>query len=212
MHAWVKTKTIILFGLAMTFGCMGLVACQEPPSRQRVEPEKVVVSMKIPPSSPAVKPAAESETEVIDPIAAPWDEPEDSKIPLFSSFALEPYSLTDKINPFIPLVQTRVSATIPVNKEEKKPTRTLTPLEKFDLSQIRLVAVVMAESGKIAMVEEASGKGYVVRVGTYIGKGGGTVVQILTDRIVINETITDFRGEEISHTREMKLHKQEIEG
>jgi Tfp pilus assembly protein PilP len=52
----------------------------------------------------------------------------------------------------------------------------------------------------------------VVRVGTYIGKDAGTVVQILKDRIVINETITDFRGEEISRTREMKLHKQEIEG
>ncbi|MDY0219554.1 MAG: pilus assembly protein PilP [Desulfobacterium sp.] len=208
MHAWIKIKTTFLFGVAMALGCMGLVACQEPPPRQEVEPRQVVVSMKVPPSPPAVEPVSEPEAEVVNFIAVPGDEPDLSS----TSFALEPYSPTDKINPFIPLVQTRPQTTIPVDKGEKKPTRALTPLEKFDLSQVRLVAVVLAESGKIAMIEEASGKGYVVRVGTYIGKDAGTVVQILKDRIVINETITDFRGEEISRTREMKLHKQEIEG
>lgn len=265
MHAWIKIKTTLMVGLAIVWGCMGLVACQEPPPKQQVELEQVIVSMKVPPSPPDVRP----EPEVVDlsdePGRSPVLQPEAPSIeksslhgtgstpgvvqvfaesreetapkqpvaassssasgaepssPLASeatnspssSFALEPYSPKDKINPFIPLVQTRPKTTIAVAKGEEKPTRTLTPLEKFDLSQIRLVAVVLAKSGKIAMVEEASGKGYVIRVGTYIGKDAGTVVQILTDRIVINETITDFRGEEILRTREMKLNKQEIEG
>jgi type IV pilus assembly protein PilP len=273
MHAWIKIKTILLFGLAMALGCMGLLACQEPPPRQKVEPKQEVVLMKIPPSPPAMKPEPQVVDPVVEPEHSPVLQPEppgiekpslaapgfipgqeqvsgvpieqmppvvassssvsgeepsppasevnvekpsplasEVKLPFSTSFALEPYSPTDKINPFIPLIQTQPKATIAVDKREKKPTRTLTPLEKFDLSQIRLVAVVLAQSGKIAMVEEASGKGYVVRLGTYIGKDAGTVVQILTDRIVINEIITDFKGEEISRTREMKLHKQEIEG
>ena len=276
MHAWIKIKTTLLFGIAMALVCIGLVACQEPPPRQKIETKPIVVSMKIPPSPSDVG----SESEVVDPIPLPGNEPHhapvlplgastaeklslsslelstgslpestsekeaspaqlrdknppetpavarslsesgaepahlepEAELPLSNSFALEPYSSMDKINPFTPLIQTQPKETIAVYKGEKKPTRTLTPLEKFDLSQIRLVAVLTAESGKIAMVEEASGKGYVVKIGTYIGKDSGTVVQILTDRIVINEIITDFKGEEVSRTREMKLHKQEIEG
>lgn len=206
MHAWIKLKTTLLFGLGIALGCMGFVACQEPSPKQKVEPEQMVISMKIPPLPTALASSASKSEE------EPFHLAIEAELPLFPSFALEPYSPADKINPFIPLIQASPKATIAKDKGEKKSTRTLTPLEKFDLSQIRLVAVVLAESGKIAMVEEASGKGYVVKVGTYVGKDSGKVVQILPDRIVIDETVTDLRGESISRTREMKIRKQEVEG
>jgi type IV pilus assembly protein PilP len=122
-----------------------------------------------------------------------------------------PYTSTGKIDPFRPLIQTQIKTVIAPDIDREKPTRVLTPLEKFDLSQIRLVAVVLAESGNVAMVEEATGKGYMVRIGTYIGKDGGAVEQILEDRVVIRETVKDFRGKAVPRIREMKLHKQMIE-
>ncbi len=122
------------------------------------------------------------------------------------------YSAKGKIDPFLPLIRTEEKAVAGTDVREKKPQRVLTPLEKLDLSQIRLVAVVLAESDNLAMVEETSGKGYVVRIGTYIGKNEGRVEKILKDRIVIKEVVKNFRGETVSHSREMKLHKQELEG
>lgn len=122
------------------------------------------------------------------------------------------YSAKGKIDPFMPLIRPEEKQAARVDAREKKPKRVLTPLEKLDLSQIRLVAVLLAESGNIAMVEEASGKGYVVRVGTYIGKHEGKVEKILKDRILIKEIVKNFRGVAVPRSREMKLHKQEIEG
>lgn len=144
-------------------------------------------------------------------VASPLSQPEAKSV---VSEPAEPpfYSSKGKIDPFLPLIRTEKKVAAGTDAREKKPQRVLTPLEKFDLSQIRLVAVVIAESGNIAMVEETSGKGYVVRIGTYMGKNDGRVEMILRDRIVIKEIVKNFRGDAVPRSREMKLHKQEIEG
>jgi type IV pilus assembly protein PilP len=75
------------------------------------------------------------------------------------------------------------------------------------LSQLKLVAVVMGENRKIAMVEEATGKGYEVKIGTYMGKNEGQVVDIQPDRIVVREMGMDFKGVVTERFQELKLHK-----
>ncbi len=144
-------------------------------------------------------------------VASPLSQPEEKPV---VSEPGEPkfYSSKGKTDPFMPLIRTEQKAVAGTAAREKKPQRVLTPLEKLDLSQIRLVAVVTAESGNLAMVEETSGKGYVVRIGTYIGKNSGRVEKILRDRIVIKEIVKNFRGDTVPRSSEMKLHKQEIEG
>lgn len=214
MHAWIKITTMSFPGAVLCLVALGLTSCQDPP-RQKVEPRPAVVSVKIPlePALPKVndKPAISKAESVAAPVLPSEPAPE-QPADLSNSFPLALYSSTGKIDPFRPLVETQAKTAIPVDAGPEKPTRVLTPLEKFDLSQIRLVAVVLAESGKVAMVEEASGKGYVVKIGTYIGKDGGAVEQILEDRIVIRETVKDFRGKAVLRIREMKLHKQVNEG
>ena len=64
-----------------------------------------------------------------------------------------------------------------------------TPLQKVDLSQLKLVGIIRASSGNKAMVEEASGRGYVIEKGTFIGINCGRVAQILKDRIIVNEPL-----------------------
>jgi type IV pilus assembly protein PilP len=117
------------------------------------------------------------------------------------------YDPTGKIDPFAPIFK----ETPPAEEEsaEKKiiRRRPLTPLEKIDLSQLKLVGVVRAESGNRAMVEDATGKGYVVTKGSYVGIYGGRVVEIEKDRAFIEEEVEDIFGK-ISVTRkELKLQK-----
>jgi hypothetical protein len=64
-----------------------------------------------------------------------------------------------------------------------------TPLQKVDLSQLKLSGIIRASSGHKAMVEEASGKGYVIEKGTFIGINCGRVAQILKDRIIVDEPL-----------------------
>jgi Tfp pilus assembly protein PilP len=66
-----------------------------------------------------------------------------------------------------------------------------TPLERVDVDQIRLVALV--DDGKVprALVEDAGGIGYVVRVGTPIGPRGGVVVAVEPGTIRIREPDAD---------------------
>ncbi|MBU8849937.1 MAG: pilus assembly protein PilP [Desulfobacterales bacterium] len=115
------------------------------------------------------------------------------------------YDSQNKIDPFKPLIQDKPEEIMPV--VDKGPQRILTPLEKMELSQIRLVAVIVMENKRIAMVEEANGKGYEVGIGTYIGKNRGKVSEIKNSSIVITELVKDFKGRLTEQVQEIKLHK-----
>lgn len=117
-----------------------------------------------------------------------------------------PYEPKSQLDPFMPLIQEKPAEPSEIRKSDK-PRRMLTPLEKMSLSQIKLVAVVMGEDLKLAMVEEATGKGYEVRIGTYMGKNEGQVVDIQSDRIIVREIVTDFKGVVTERFQEIKLHK-----
>ena len=110
-----------------------------------------------------------------------------------------------KVDPFQALVsekpktkKTRAKRTRP------KRTRPKTPLERLDLSQLRLTAIISTPSGRKALVEEASGKGYVIRKGTYIGVHEGQVIEIASDRIIVEEEIENAIGELMVNKRELR--------
>ena len=122
----------------------------------------------------------------------------------------EHYDSKGKIDPFKPLIQDKPEESRPVVDEG--PKRILTPLEKIELSQIRLVAVIIMKNKRIAMVEEANGKGYEVGIGTYIGKNQGKVSEIKDSSIVIKELVKDYKGRPKEQVQEIKLHKIDNEG
>jgi type IV pilus assembly protein PilP len=66
---------------------------------------------------------------------------------------------------------------------------------------------VRSHNGNAALVEDASGKGFIVKKGTYIGINSGSVVQIAKDRIVVEEEIETLLGELSLQKRELKLQK-----
>jgi type IV pilus assembly protein PilP len=119
-----------------------------------------------------------------------------------------PYNPVGKVDPFAPLYkeETEKKAQEVVVKP-KGPERPRTPLEKLDLGQLKLTAIVTSNGFKRALVEEASGKGYVVMVGTKIGLERGTIVEIAQERIVIEHQNEDDFGKATSQKRELKLQK-----
>lgn len=71
-----------------------------------------------------------------------------------------------------------------------------TPLETYQLGQLKLVGVVaQSESGYRAMVEDSAGLGYIITTGTPIGSSGGVVRSIEPRRVVIEESTRDFYGD-----------------
>lgn len=116
------------------------------------------------------------------------------------------YDPKERVDPFIPLLQEKEVVTPDM---DDKPKRMLTPLEKLSLSQIKLVAVIVMENRQLAMVEDATGKGYEVMIGTYMGKNSGQVSKINQSSLVVTEYVKDYKGIRQTQFQEIKLHKNE---
>lgn len=80
-----------------------------------------------------------------------------------------------------------------------------TALERYDLGQLKLTAVLGGMDEPTAVVENSVGKGFTVRRGTKIGLNGGEVIEVFPDKLVILETRTDFTGQERNRRVEMPL-------
>lgn len=120
--------------------------------------------------------------------------------------AVPAYDYGKRVDPFVPLIQKKDVSAVPA-EAKNTPKRILTPLEKLELSQIKLVAVVLMDDKQLAMVEESSGKGYEVTVGTYMGRNGGQVSAISRDRIVVKEYVKDYQGKRKERFQEIKFHQ-----
>ncbi len=57
--------------------------------------------------------------------------------------------------------------------------RARTDLQKLDLSQLTLTAIIKAKDRAWAMVRDKAGRGYILKKGTLIGKNGGVVDQVV---------------------------------
>jgi type IV pilus assembly protein PilP len=122
--------------------------------------------------------------------------------------SIEFYDPEGKIDPFAPLFQEEESSAFKFSKSYKKRRHGhLTPLEKVDLSQLKLLGIILAKSGNRALVADTSEKGYVVTVGTYIGMSSGRVVEIIRDRIIVEEEVENILGKISLRKRELKLQK-----
>ncbi|MBI4517130.1 MAG: pilus assembly protein PilP [Deltaproteobacteria bacterium] len=98
-----------------------------------------------------------------------------------------PYDPTGKRDPFRPFI---------IDVREASPNEPLTPLQRYDVGQLLVVAVLWEVSPPRAMVEDSIGMGYIVTVGTPIGRRSGVVKAIEPSRVVVEERVIDFYGQE----------------
>jgi Tfp pilus assembly protein PilP len=87
----------------------------------------------------------------------------------------------------------------------------LAPLERFELGQLKLVAIIWDFKEPTAMVEDSAGLGYVVKVGTPIGVNDGKVKTIRPNGVMIEEFVVDLYGAKKRHDVEMRLSVEKSE-
>ena len=67
------------------------------------------------------------------------------------------------------------------------PAAAATPLGRYEVEQLRIVAVITGLEDPVAMVEAPNGVGYSVRRGACIGKNGGVVAAIRSGEVIVTE-------------------------
>ena len=112
-----------------------------------------------------------------------------------------PKGKRDPFKPFISMAK--------IDKSKKKGPR-LTPLQKYKLSQLKLVGIIWGISRSVAMVEDSTTKGFILKRGTLVGENNGRVVKITKDRVIVQQKRIGSLGTEVKKIRvTLKLHKSE---
>ena len=106
------------------------------------------------------------------------------------------YDPTDKRDPFRSFVRS-------FDREEG----TETPLERFDLTQLTVTAIVWSTEDPRALIKDPAGKGYIVVVGTILGKNKGRIVAIEDNVVRVKETYVDALNRAATKNVEMRLRE-----
>jgi type IV pilus assembly protein PilP len=125
---------------------------------------------------------------------------------LLDSMNIKPftYETEGRPDPFMPFISEKVIQPIEVSDQEPEK---LTGMRQFEPGQLVLVAIMFTESNPMAMVEDSSHKGYIIRRGTKIGKSG-IVSDILPNHVIIKQLSYSMAREKKYKTVEMKLRKE----
>lgn len=178
---------------------------QQPAPPQEQQQASVSIEKRDAAALPPPTPSSDLEKAEVDSVVDPAED-----LAILGEKPEKPgYDPVGKVDPFkalfsdVPTSQASDDTAV-MKREKRKPG---TPLEMVDLSQLTLVGVVRSDDAARALVEEISGKGYIVREGTYMGVNSGKVVQILQDKIIVEEEIEDALGNISLQKRELKLQK-----
>lgn len=130
--------------------------------------------------------------------------------PIQQPVAVEPYvyMVEGRTDPFKPFISKK--ATTPVGRDPNEivdEKTELTGMQLFEPAQLTLVGVLMTGSDEVALVEDQTKKGYMLRRGNLIGKRG-VVSRIDKQQVVITEIAHTRSGKEISNTIVMRMKKE----
>lgn len=94
-------------------------------------------------------------------------------------------------------------------RPETRENEILTPLQRYELPQLRLAAVVLELKPPRAMLQDNSGMGYIVTPGTPIGRRRGVVKSIESRRLIVEEHVIDYYGREQTHQVVIEMPKED---
>ena len=115
----------------------------------------------------------------------------------------QPATVVGRRDPFRPIT---LNLRTNVSRREN-----LSPLERFELGQLKLVGIIWNIKNPTALVEDATGLGYTVKVGTPIGSNDGQVKTIGPDALLIEEEFIDFFGVKKKREVSMRLAVERLE-
>ena len=183
---------LFLMILFLSWGCGG----KEEPSKAPVVSKKIAVKKKA--QAPEKRETANTE--------AAAKKPEKAVVGQEAQATTRIYDPKQRINPFAQVFGAKKEDT---KEKVRKRTKRIpqTPLERISLDQLKLVAIIRASTGNRALVEDAMGKGYIIRNGTYIGLNSGMVTQINANSVIVEEEVENLRGDFVLQSTEIKLQK-----
>jgi len=138
--------------------------------------------------------AAENVTATIETGQSPEGEPEQA-LPPFE------YKLEGRPDPFTPFISAK-AASQKISSDEiiEEDIEELTGMRRFEPGQLTLVALMFSGNRRIAMVEDVTGRGYILTEGMPIGRRG-VVSRIDGEQVTIIE---------VAHTRAGRTRKNKI--
>lgn len=117
------------------------------------------------------------------------------------------YTLENRPDPFVPFITEKAAAANVDMNEIIDNGGPLTGMQLFEPGQLTLVALLKRGNEDIAMVEDFTGKGYVINEGTKIGRRG-VVKDIAPNTVIIEETAVTRAGKKIITEVVMLLKKE----
>ena len=117
------------------------------------------------------------------------------------------YRTQDRRDPLEPLVKEAPPDVL--RPKPRQPERPLGPLERFDLSALKLVGIVWGELGRKALIKAPDGKSYFATLETYMGKYSGKVITIENDRLIIEEQYLNSEDKLVPKTLTLPLRRKD---
>ena len=114
------------------------------------------------------------------------------------------YSPIGKRDPFKSYIATMLQDP---NREKKRPK---SPTEEYEIGQYQLTGLLSGTSQPRAVLQDPSGKGHIVKIGTRLGRNGGRITRISSTEIMVVEEFRAPTGERKRVPIKIELPKKEI--
>jgi type IV pilus assembly protein PilP len=116
------------------------------------------------------------------------------------------YDATGKPDPFVSLITETPARQQGIPEKQTKP---LTPLQKYDLKELKLVAIIKSGDNSSALLEDSLKYGYIVNEGMLIGKNDGVIKKITENGLVVEEKFYNSIGEIETKISTLTIQHQE---
>jgi type IV pilus assembly protein PilP len=161
------------------------------------------------PPAPVAAPAAPvvpSAQEALPPdvslpaeaVAVPPQPPEMTDPLLEGFFEDIQYNPTDRRDPFLPYMS-------PTFKMAQAPQIPLEPLQRFALSELKLIGIIWDVGMPKALIVDPTGKSHIIAENTKMGNGLGYVAAIREGEIIVVEQQSSPEGKKTFETKILKL-------
>ena len=117
------------------------------------------------------------------------------------------YQVEDRPDPFAPFVSGRAQTNPVVPDEIVENNEVLTGMQLFEPGQLTLVALMMTGGEAVAMVQDFTGRGYLIEEGMKIGRRG-VITRITEDKVLVEETATTRSGKVLKNEIAMVLKRE----
>ncbi len=116
------------------------------------------------------------------------------------------YQREGRPDPFMPFIKDKVVQEVDVEVEEYG---VLTGMQRFEPGQLTVVAIVQKRKGPIAMVQDSTGKGYLISPGEKLGRNG--VIEEITGNMILVKQQYKMSSGAVRHRVVKMLLKREGE-